>query len=121
MKAVIIVLAYIVVLSFLQGQVSSCPKRRRGGGGDGGSCRGRECKVSSWSWWSSCSHRCGSTGERTQSRSITQDATCGRSCTYSLQRSTPCNRYACKHGGTPIPGRCRCLPGWTGTCCESGE
>ncbi|CAB3978726.1 extracellular matrix A-like [Paramuricea clavata] len=115
LKAVNIVLVYILVLSYLQDKVSGCG----GGGGGGGGCSATNCEWSSWSSWSTCNHRCGSTGEQTQTRSKTVQEDCGGSCSGSSANSRSCNRNACQNGGNPIPGRCSCLSGWTGTCCES--
>jgi hypothetical protein len=114
LKAMNIVLAYIVILSFRQDQVSGCPRRRR--------CNPTNCQWGSWSSWSGCSHSCGNAGVQTRTRSIRVSASCGgSSCSGSSSNSKPCNRGGCHNGGTPVYGRCHCTPGWTGTCCESGE
>ena len=126
LKAVNVVFIYIVVLSFLQNQVSGCGGGGGGGGGgdgggDGGGCTAVHCKVSSWSEWEGCSHECGTTGVDKRTRYKTQNENGCGSCTHQLEESKPCNRYVCKHGGTPIPGRCSCVQGRTGTCCGSGK
>lgn len=121
LKVVNIVFVNIIVLLFLRDLVGGCPRgsRRRGGGGGGG-CSPSNCILTQWSLWSGCSDRCGSSGIKTRSRSKTKDESCGGICPGPLSESKACNRNACKNGGTPIPGRCRCIAGWTGTCCESG-
>ena len=122
LKAVNIVLVNIIALSFLpiRDLVGGCkPSGRRRGGGTG-SCKPIKCKLGQWSSWSACSHSCGSSGTKTRSRYKTEAESCGGTC-EDLRQITECNRYACQNGGSPIPGRCRCTTGWTGTCCESGR
>ncbi|XP_028418084.1 sushi, nidogen and EGF-like domain-containing protein 1 [Dendronephthya gigantea] len=106
------ILICIVILSVLQEQASGWFWRRRR------RRNVRYCQVGHWSSWSSCNHICGSTGTQTRTRSKTVTECCGGSCPYSLSSSRPCNRNACKNGGSPIPGSCACTSGWTGTCCE---
>ena len=120
-NAVNVVLALIAVLLFLQQQVSGCGGGGGGGGGgDEGGCTPRNCKVSEWSSWRACSHDCGTTGVQTRTRYKTEtESSCG-TCPQ-LEESRPCNRDECQNGGTPIVGECSCMPGWTGTCCESGK
>ena len=123
LKALKFMLVYFVVLLLLQDLVSGLFwDRRRRSPPPPPPCPRRDCSVSEWSSWSGCSHRCGTSGVQTRTRSKTETEACGGTCPYQrYQESIPCNRYACKNGGTPIPGRCTCMPGWTGTCCESGE
>ena len=87
-------------------------------------CAGsRDCLVSSWSGWGSCSWPCGDSGVMARSRYITSTAiNCG-SCPYPLRETRSCNREAwrCRNGGTRASRGCNCRPGWTGTCCRSGE
>ena len=124
-KVISILVVYVVVLLFLQDHVSGCGGG--GGGGGGGSsppspCTPRrQCSVSQWTSWSSCSHKCGTTGEKTRKRHETEKESCDGGCPYHFQESRQCNRDACQNGGTPTDGRCTCMPGWQGTCCESGE
>ena len=114
-----IVISFIIVASVLYKEVDGCfgGRRRRSGGGG---CTPRDCEVGKWLSWSGCSHRCGTTGVQTRTRSKTRSEQCGGTCSYQLQESRSCNRNSCKNGGTPRSGRCSCMPGWTGTCCESG-
>ncbi|XP_048588685.1 neurogenic locus notch homolog protein 1 [Nematostella vectensis] len=96
-------------------ECSSCFSRRRR---TSPPCQYRDCKVSGWSTWSSCNHRCGSAGIQTRTRSKTVQQQCGGSCLYPLSESRSCNRY-CYNGGTPQQGYCSCKPGFTGTCCHN--
>ena len=111
------------VALLLLSQVYGCPRRRGGGGRPSPSCIPRSCVVSSWSSWGDCSHRCGSTGVKTSYRYIIRSESCGGSCPGPWSKSVGCNRNRnlCKNYGRPIPGRCSCISGWTGTCCEYGE
>ena len=115
-KVVNTALIFIVIL-FLQLQFSESWRRRR----RRRRCQAVSCQVSSWSPWSGCSHACGTTGVQTRARSKTRTESCGGTCPYHLSESRPCNRNACKNGGSPTSGRCSCTPGWTGTCCEIGK
>ena len=87
-------------------------------------CAGsRDCSVSSWSGWSSCSWPCGLSGVRRRSRYVTSSAiNCG-TCPYSFSQTESCNRDAslCKHGSTRNYRGCTCRAGWTGTCCGTGK
>ena len=84
-------------------------------------CSPRNCQVGAWTSWSSCSHRCGSSGTRLRTRQIVQAAACGGSCPFTFQDSQSCNRNNCQHGGTPHSSGCSCRAGYSGTCCELGE
>ena len=95
-----------------------CPRRRRRSPPP---CQRFDCQVSSWRSWSSCSQQCGTSGIKSRSRYKTQNAQCGGSCPYHFSESRPCNRDACRHGGTPWSRGCRCPAGWAGTCCENGN
>ena len=109
----------IVVLLFLSSQVIGCPSRRRSRSPP--RCSANNCEVGWWSQWGICSHKCGTTGVQTRTRSKIVTETCGGRCPDALDQYRSCNRYSCSHGGTPISGRCSCTPGWTGTCCEYGK
>ena len=84
-------------------------------------CNPVNCRVGSWSVWSSCSHRCGTNGTQTRTRQKTFSAQCGGQCPYNLVVTRSCNRGNCHNGGTPNSGGCRCRLGYEGTCCEKGE
>ena len=71
-----------------------CPRRRRSP-----RCYPRNCVVSSWGRWSSCSATCGSYGRKTRNRRVITSASCGGSCHYSTSQSTSCP-------GTCCPIRC---------------
>ena len=121
LKVVNIVLAYIIIVSLLQAQFGAFGWRRRRRRRRAPVCSRTNCLVSSWSSWSACSHKCGTTGVQTRTRSKTRSESCGGTCPYQLTGCRSCNRNACKNGGTPKPGYCSCTKGWTGTCCEQGE
>lgn len=75
------------------------------------------CKVSPWSSWSECNHKCGNAGLQTRNK---YDCS-GGTCRETMKESRLCNRHACRNGGKPLNGRCSCRGGYTGTCCETGE
>ena len=81
----------------------------------------RNCRVGSWTRWSSCSHLCGTSGTQQRTRGVIQGASCGGSCNYHLRETQACNRGNCRNGGTPHSSGCRCRAGYRGTCCEGGE
>ena len=80
----------------------------------------KNCKLSPWSSWSACNHECGNAGVQIRTRHKIEQECCGGTC-GSLKETRPCNRVACRNGGTPLHGRCSCRGGYTGTCCETGE
>ena len=87
-------------------------------------CAGsRDCSVSSWSGWGSCSWPCGLSGVKRRSRYVTISAVKCGNCPYSLRQTATCNREAwrCLHGSTRNSRGCTCRPGWTGTCCGTGK
>ena len=84
-----------------------------------------DCTVSEWSAWSGCSVECGS-GERTRTRTIVTDASCGGVECPPLSESEACNGDVC----AVICGSAVCTP--EGVCldgecfttyphCETGE
>ena len=85
----------------------------------GSGCHKRDCSLSSWSKWSSCSQPCGSEGIQIRFRRVTRSAKCGGSC-WSLTQTRPCNRV-CPNGGTPDHLRCNCKTGYSGRCCTGGK
>ena len=80
-------------------------------------CGAVNCQVGSWTSWSACSHLCGTSGTRQRTRAVTQAASCGGTCPYSLGETQACNRDSCQYGGTPHRSGCRCRAGYGGTCC----
>ena len=84
-------------------------------------CNPVNCRVGSWSAWSTCSHHCGTSGTQNRRRQKTSSAQCGGQCPYHLVVTRPCNRDNCHNGGTPNSGGCSCRLGYEGTCCEKGE
>ncbi len=83
-------------------------------------CRAVNCRVGSWTSWSSCSHQCGSSGTQVRTRQQLQAASCGGTCPYNLRETRACNRDNCQNGGTPHSSGCSCRAGYGGTCCEQG-
>ncbi|KAL9959436.1 hypothetical protein ACROYT_G032760 [Oculina patagonica] len=81
-------------------------------------CIPRDCQVISWSTWSPCTHKCGTSGTQTRTRAVTQAASCGGSCSFVLSETSPCNIGKCQNSGTPVSSGCSCPPGYQGTCCE---
>ena len=68
-----------------------------GGGGDsggGGGCSAVDCRVSSWSYWGTCSRTCGS-GVKTRTRTKTAYESCGGSCYYHFTDKKTCNSNCC--------------------------
>lgn len=83
----------------------------------------RDCKLSYWSAWSSCSLPCGSSGYQTKERRVlVREGSCG-SCPYHLTERRGCNRevWRCRNNGRRAYYGCICRGGWTGTCCNRGE
>ena len=99
-------------------------RRRRRSSPPPDPCAGsKDCTVSSWSGWSSCSWPCGLSGVKRRSRSvINQAVNCG-SCPHSLSEKVSCNTDSslCLHESTPANDGCSCRSGWTGTCCGDGK
>lgn len=84
-------------------------------------CQPRDCTVSSWSNYGSCSYPCGTSGVQWRSRYVTRVQSCGGQCPYNLHESKACNRGLCANHGTPHSSGCYCRAGYTGTCCQHGE
>ena len=80
----------------------------------------KNCKLSSWTSWCGCTHRCGNVGVQSRTRSKIEQECCGGKC-WPLNQTKECNRDACQNGGTPVHGRCSCTAGYTGICCEIGK
>lgn len=84
-------------------------------------CIPRQCTISSWTSWKSCSCPCGYACQKTRQRWIvTVQNSCG-SCPYSFSQSKSCNKNRCLNRGRELSYGCSCRRGWTGTCCKDGE
>ncbi|XP_066021598.1 protein crumbs homolog 1-like isoform X2 [Pocillopora verrucosa] len=81
-------------------------------------CNPVNCRVGSWSAWSTCSHHCGTSGTQNRRRQKTSTAQCGGQCPSHLVEIRLCKRDNCHNGGTPNSGGCSCRLGYEGTCCE---
>lgn len=88
MKVTILLPILLVFNLFLQSQSWLFIKRRRR------SCSPSNCRVSSWSSWSTCSRSCGS-GTQGRARVKTVGESCGGSCSYKLQETRVCNTNCC--------------------------
>ena len=107
-------LAFTIALLSFAG-TTECGRRRNS------RCSPRSCRVSSWSRWSQCSHRCGTSGTQTRKRKKTVAESCGGSCSFALSETRSCNTDNCQNSGTPTSQGCSCRPGYRGTCCEKGK
>ena len=84
-------------------------------------CSPRDCKVSLWSKWGPCTHKCGTSGMMKRTRAKTVAEACGGTCPYVFYQTQKCNRGKCQNSGTPTSSGCSCPPGYRGTCCEIGK
>ncbi|XP_032233414.2 uncharacterized protein LOC5508728 isoform X2 [Nematostella vectensis] len=108
-----------IILLFLSAVIESGRvRRRRRAAPVPPPCTAKNCIVSGWSLYSSCTHHCGNSGTQTRTRRVTRAQECGGTCPYHLSETIACNRDACRNGGTPANGYCRCRVGYRGTCCE---
>ena len=83
---VFLVLLQLLLLSELSDGWRRRRRRRR--------CYPRNCVMSSWSSWSSCSAPCGSIGIKTRRRRVLSYAYCGGYC-YSTSQSASCPHTCC--------------------------
>lgn len=93
--------------------------RHQGGGyyRPGTNCKPRKnCRLSRWCAWSSCSATCGPSGVKSRTRHIIENAQCGGRCS-ALRQVRRCNRR-CLNGGYMRYGRCKCRTSYSGCCCE---
>ena len=112
-------LAVILVLAVFVQDAEAWRRRRRRRFSP--PCSARNCQVSSWTSWSSCTRQCGTSGIQTRTRRITWPAACGGTCPFHLSDTRSCNRDNCQNAGTPVSNGCLCPPGYQGTCCEIGK
>ena len=108
-----------ICLLYILTEVSAWRRRRRRTSPP--PCSAVNCRVGSWTSWSSCSHQCGTSGTQTRTRQQIQAASCGGTCPYNTYESQACNRDNCRNGGTPHSSGCSCRTGYGGTCCEQGR
>lgn len=84
-------------------------------------CHRRDCSVSGWSNWGSCSYPCGTGGIQLRTRYITRVKNqCGQ-CPYHFTERKRCNIGLCANYGQPHSSGCYCRSGYTGTCCRTGK
>ena len=80
--------------------------------------RSVDCKLSSWSEWSTCSTLCGVSGVQSSTRRKIVTEQCGGTCTSTLRKTRACPELSCLHGGSLKYGLCLCAKGYAGDCCE---
>ena len=117
MKTTLIVFCFLLSLT----EITSWWGRRRRRRYQPPPCGAVDCQVDSWTSWSACSHQCGTSGTQHRTRTVTQAASCGGSCPYSLRQTQACNRDGCHYGSTPHSSGCSCRTGYGGTCCGQGK
>ena len=122
----------VLLITFIVFQHADARRRRR--------CPRRDCEVSYWSSWSSCSaNSCGQRGHQSRSRMITSHSSCGgTACPSSLDEtrqcysSTPvncqlcswsewnaCTTTSCHESGTQLSSRFRLTTEQCGGTCTS--
>ena len=119
MKSIVLTICFVVLITGTNSIFWRRRRRRRRSSPP--PCSAINCKVGSWTSWSSCSRQCGTSGSQTRTRQKLQAAQCGGTCPYKLQETQACNRGNCKHGGTPNNAGCSCRLGYGGRCCQQGE
>lgn len=79
----------------------------------------RDCQLSSWSHWSTCSTPCGVSGVESSSRYKIITEQCGGYCPSILRKTRACFEFSCLNGGRlNHDGTCSCVEGYSGQCCE---
>ena len=79
----------------------------------------RDCQLSSWSHWSTCSTPCGVSGVESSSRYKIITEQCGGYCPSILRKTRACFELSCLNGGhLNHDGTCSCAEGYSGQCCE---
>ncbi|KAL9966411.1 hypothetical protein ACROYT_G024478 [Oculina patagonica] len=77
------------------------------------------CQLSPWSEWSACSTPCGVLGTQSSSRDREVLEEYGGTCTSTFQKTRACLQLSCMNGGSLLKdGRCSCLEGYSGVCCD---
>ena len=104
-QLIINLLLMATLFILLNNEVSSWRRRRR-------SCWARNCRVSSWGYWSQCTKTCGS-GTQTRRRYVTWYPSCGGSSCPSLVQTVSCNTRCC-------PVNCRYVSSRWGYCYGCG-
>ena len=84
-------------------------------------CVPRNCVVSHWSNYGSCSYPCGTGGVQWKTRYVKKAQSCGGQCPYHLRESKACNVGLCANHGRPHSTGCSCRAGYTGKCCHNGK
>lgn len=89
------------------------------------SCTPRDCKVTFWTSWSSCSaEQCGEKGTKRRLRAVVTSSSCGGAKCPALRETRYCYTSRpvtrCLNGGSLEDGKCFCKEGYTGDCCEKG-
>ena len=81
--------SFLVLCLVMMDQTEGWRRRRRR------RCPVRNCAVSSWTSWSTCTQACGNGGSQHRTRRVTQGPSCGGSCPYGLKQTRACNRHNC--------------------------
>ena len=84
-------------------------------------CVPRNCVVSHWSNYGSCSYPCGTGGVQWKTRYVKKAQSCGGQCPYHLREAKACNVGLCANHGRPHSTGCSCRAGYTGKCCHNGK
>ena len=118
MRKIFITICILLLLTLTNSVWDSRRRRRRR---SRPICSSVNCQVGGWTSWSSCSHRCGTSGIQQRTRQQTVAASCGGTCPYHFHERMACNRDSCRNGGSPYSSGCSCRLGYRGTCCEHSE
>ena len=80
-----------------------------------------DCQLNSWSEWSACTTPCGVSGTQHSDRHRNVTEQCGGKCTSTFRKTRACPELSCLNGGRLKDGKCFCIEGYSGYCCEKGE